>query len=142
MEADRKSDPEHLKGLMEEMMKSDRTENISSCSYCCLSTNCRRDVFTSALRINGHGVDLIENSVSVEICLPPLQYHCPYKKYVSLIIRVADQITGHIIIGSGQTTELLSIVPLLRPVRKGENMKYSLVKSLASIPILGYFQTY
>jgi hypothetical protein len=49
---------------------ADRTENISRGTYCCVSTNCRRDVFTSALRSNRHGVDHIENSLSVEVCLP------------------------------------------------------------------------
>jgi hypothetical protein len=51
-------------------LRADRTENISRGSYCCVSTNCRRDMFTSALRNNGRGADLIENSVSIEVCLP------------------------------------------------------------------------
>jgi hypothetical protein len=50
-------------------VSSDRTENFSRSSYCCVSANCRRDVFTSALRSNVHDADLIENILSVEICL-------------------------------------------------------------------------
>jgi hypothetical protein len=66
------------------LVSADRTENISRGFYCCVSTNCHRDVFTSALRSNGSGLGHIENSLSAEVCLPsrclamlwanPLQY--------------------------------------------------------------------
>jgi hypothetical protein len=49
------------------LVSSDRAENLSISSYCCVSTNCLRDVFTSALRSNVRDADLIENSLSVEI---------------------------------------------------------------------------
>jgi hypothetical protein len=54
------------------LVSADRTENISRDSYCCVSTNCSRDAFTYALRSNVRDADLIENSLSVEICLPNL----------------------------------------------------------------------
>jgi hypothetical protein len=41
-------------------VSSDRTENFSHSPYCCMSTNCRRDVFTSVLRSNSHVTDHIE----------------------------------------------------------------------------------
>jgi hypothetical protein len=50
------------------LVSADSTENISRGSYFCI--NCRRDVFTSALRINVRDADLLENSLSVEVCLP------------------------------------------------------------------------
>jgi hypothetical protein len=68
------------------LVSANRTENISRGSYCCVLTNCCRDVFTSALHSNGCAMDLnlIENSLSVEVSLPsrclvtlwanPLQY--------------------------------------------------------------------
>jgi hypothetical protein len=74
--------------------------------YCCVSTNCRRDVFTSALRSNNRGADYIENSLSVEVCLPsrclatlwanPLQYYKlryfpgVWKEYVRSLISVIN----------------------------------------------------
>jgi hypothetical protein len=51
------------------LVSADRTENISHGFYGCVLTNCRRDVFTSALRSNFRDADLIKNSLSVEICL-------------------------------------------------------------------------
>jgi hypothetical protein len=44
-------------------------KTFSRISHCCVSTNCRRDLFTSALRSNVRDADLIENSFSAEICL-------------------------------------------------------------------------
>jgi hypothetical protein len=64
LRADRTENPVVL------LVSTDRTENISRGSYCCVLTNCCRDVPTSALRSNIHNADLIENSLSVEICLP------------------------------------------------------------------------
>jgi hypothetical protein len=49
-------------------LRADRTENISRGTYCCVSTNCRRDMFSSAFRSHGRGADLIESSPSVEVC--------------------------------------------------------------------------
>jgi hypothetical protein len=37
------------------LVSADRTENISRGCYCCVATNYRRDVFTSALRSNKRG---------------------------------------------------------------------------------------
>jgi hypothetical protein len=51
------------------LVSSDRTENLSRSSYCCMSTNWHRDVLTSALHSNVRDADHIENSLSVEICL-------------------------------------------------------------------------
>jgi hypothetical protein len=41
-------------------VSSDLTGNFSRSPYCCVSTNCRRDVFTSVLRSNGRVMDHIE----------------------------------------------------------------------------------
>jgi hypothetical protein len=57
LRADRTENPAVL------LVSADRTENISRGSFCCVSTNCRRDVFTSALHSNVRDADLKENSL-------------------------------------------------------------------------------
>jgi hypothetical protein len=66
---------------------ADCTENFSRISHCCVSTNCRRDVFTSVPRSNVRDADLIENSLS-EICLrsrclATVCVNTPHYKYVT-----------------------------------------------------------
>jgi hypothetical protein len=78
------------------LVSADRTENISRGSYCFVSTKGCRDVFTSALHSNGHGTNPIENSLSVEFCLPnrclvmlwanPLQYITYILTYDTILV--------------------------------------------------------